>query len=191
MTTTQNDLERLLSEHEYMNGACLCRNFKLPPYGKKELDEWNAVRGDWMRDIRWKYWLQHVLDSALGVTEPPLPPTAEQIAASRDRLDPIPEPSLGALAEQIRALQEALKHVIGSLAARSAADSLRWKQEDARHKALLEAIQLGQKGPQHEEDCQTRYCDCKLAGLVPVRRRGATFTRAKPQPSGKRAKGRR
>jgi len=49
-----------LEQHEYLNGGCLCRNFKLPIYGKAELDEFRA-KGDWLRDIRWHYWLEHVL----------------------------------------------------------------------------------------------------------------------------------
>lgn len=56
-------LAELLVKHEYLNGYCLCREFRLPPYGKKELDEWAAVRGDWMQDIRWHYWLEHVREA--------------------------------------------------------------------------------------------------------------------------------
>jgi len=75
--SSEQTLRELLAKHEYMNGSCLCREFRLPLYGKKELDEWDTVRGDWMQDIRWKYWLEHVI---AALAQPPAPAAAPQVS---------------------------------------------------------------------------------------------------------------
>lgn len=72
----QPQVRELLTKHEYSNGTCLCREFKLPPYGTKELEEFRAQNADeWMRDIRWHYWLKHIeaaLAASSGASGPEL-----------------------------------------------------------------------------------------------------------------------
>jgi hypothetical protein len=62
-SATERGVKALLVEHEYMNGLCLCGRFKMPSYGVEQLDEWRKEIGEqWTRDVRWHYWLEHVLE---------------------------------------------------------------------------------------------------------------------------------
>lgn len=72
-------LREALEKHEYMNGGCRCREFKLPLYGKKELDEFRERVGDWLPDIRWHYWLEHLFAAITAQPDATAPATFSQM----------------------------------------------------------------------------------------------------------------